>query len=163
MNLPVAHRSRSLRLSLLVGISAAASSYAALPETVRIGTDTTYAPFSSKDAKGDFVGFDIDLGNEMCKRMQVKCTWVASDFDALIPSLKAKKIDAIISSLSITDKRQQEIAFSDKLYAADSRLIAAKGSPNQPTLDSLKGKHVGVLQGSTQEAYANDNWRTLWM
>lgn len=48
--------------------------HAALPETVRIGTDTTYAPFSSKDAKGDFVGFDIDLGNEMCKRMQVKCT-----------------------------------------------------------------------------------------
>lgn len=77
--------------------------------------------------------------------------WVASDFDALIPSLKAKKIDAIISSLSITDKRQQEIAFSDKLYAADSRLIAAKGSPIQPTLDSLKGKHVGVLQGSTQK------------
>lgn len=80
-----------LALSLLVGLSVAASSYAALPETVRIGTDTTYAPFSSKDAKGDFVGFDIDLGNEMCKRMQVKCTWVASDFDALIPSLKAKK------------------------------------------------------------------------
>lgn len=55
---------------------------------------------------------------------------------------------------------QQEIAFSDKLYAADSRLIAAKGSPIQPTLDSLKGKHVGVLQGSTQEAYANETWRS---
>lgn len=93
-----------LALSLLVGLSAAASSYAALPQTVRIGTDATYAPFSSKDAKGDFVGFDIDLGNEMCKRMEVKCTWVGSDFDALIPSLKAKKIDAIISSLSITEK-----------------------------------------------------------
>lgn len=79
-----------LALSLLVGLSAAASSYAALPETVRIGTDTTYAPFSSKDAKGDFVGFDIDLGNEMCKRMQVKCTWVASDFDALIPTESEK-------------------------------------------------------------------------
>lgn len=92
-----------LALSLLVGLSATAASYAALPQTVRIGTDTTYAPFSSKDAKGDFVGFDIDLGNEMCKRMQIKCTWVASDFDALIPSLKAKKIDAIISSLSITE------------------------------------------------------------
>ena len=129
-----------LALSLLVGLSAAAGSYAALPQTVRIGTDATYAPFSSKDAKGDFVGFDIDLGNEMCKRIAVKCTWVGSDFDALIPSLKAKKIDAIISSLSITEKRQQEIAFSDKLYAADSRLIAAKGSPIQPTIDSLKGK-----------------------
>ncbi|WP_348250170.1 transporter substrate-binding domain-containing protein, partial [Salmonella enterica] len=76
--------------------------------------------------------------------------WVASDFDALIPSLKAKKPDAIISSLPITDKRQQEIAFPDKLYAADSRLFAAKGSAIQPTLESLKGKHVGVLQVATQ-------------
>ena len=147
-----------LALSLLVGLSAAASSYAALPQTVRIGTDATYAPFSSKDAKGDFVGFDIDLGNEMCKRIAVKCTWVGSDFDALIPSLKAKKIDAIISSLSITEKRQQEIAFTDKLYAADSRLVVAKSSDIQPTLESLKGKRVGVLQGTTQETYGNEHW-----
>lgn len=81
-----------LALSLLIGLGATAASYAALPQTVRIGTDTTYAPFSSKDAKGEFIGFDIDLGNEMCKRMQVKCARVASDFDALIPSLKAKKL-----------------------------------------------------------------------
>ena len=149
-----------LALSLLLGMGTVSGAFAALPQTVRIGTDATYAPFSSKDAKGDFVGFDIDLGNEMCKRMQVKCTWVGTDFDSLIPSLKANKIDAIISSLSITEKRQQEIGFSEKLYAADSRLIAAKGSPIVPTIASLKGKHVGVLQGSTQEAYANDNWRS---
>ncbi|WP_455425264.1 lysine/arginine/ornithine ABC transporter substrate-binding protein ArgT [Dryocola sp. LX212] len=146
-----------LALSLLLGLTSTV--YAAIPQNVRIGTDATYAPFSSKDAKGQFVGFDIDLGNELCKRINTKCTWVGSDFDSLIPSLKAKKIDAIISSLSITEKRQQEIAFSDKLYAADSRLIASKGSPIKPTLDSLKGKHVGVLQGSTQEAFANAEWR----
>jgi len=108
-------KKKAIALSLLLGLSAATSAFAALPQTVRIGTDATYAPFSSKDAKGEFVGFDIDLGNEMCKRMSVKCTWVGSDFDSLIPSLKAKKIDAIISSLSITEKRQQEIAFSDRL------------------------------------------------
>lgn len=146
-----------LALSLLLSLTS--SVYAAIPQNVRIGTDATYAPFSSKDAKGEFVGFDIDLGNELCKRINTKCTWVGSDFDALIPSLKAKKIDAIISSLSITEKRQQEIAFSDKLYAADPRLIASKGSPIQPTLESLKGKHIGVLQGSTQEAFANAEWR----
>ncbi|BDH45065.1 amino acid ABC transporter substrate-binding protein [Salmonella enterica subsp. enterica serovar Choleraesuis] len=145
-------------LTLLFGMAAPA--FAALPQAIRIGTDATYAPFSSKDASGQFVGFDIDLGNEMCKRIAVKCSWTGSDFDALIPSLKAKKIDAIISSLSITAKREQEIAFSDKLYAADPRLIAPKGSPIQPTLESLKGKHVGVLQGSTQEAFANAEWRT---
>ena len=149
-----------LALSLLLGISSTSSVLAALPDSIRIGTDPTYAPFSSKDAKGEFVGFDIDLGNEMCKRAHLKCTWVSSDFDALIPSLKAKKIDAIISSLSVTEKRLHEIAFSDKLYAADPRLIAAKGSPILPTLEAMKGKQIGVLQGSTQEAYANENWRS---
>lgn len=75
-----------LALSLLVGMSSTASVFAALPQSIRIGTDATYAPFSSKDAKGDFVGFDIDLGNELCSRIKVKCTWVGSDFDSLIPS-----------------------------------------------------------------------------
>ncbi|PJG36231.1 transporter substrate-binding domain-containing protein, partial [Enterobacter hormaechei] len=78
--------------------------------------------------------------------------------DALIPSLKAKKIDAIMSSLSITEKRQQEIAFTDKLYAADSRLVVAKNSDIQPTVESLKGKRVGVLQGTTQETFGNEHW-----
>ena len=87
-----------LALSLMMGICSASSAFAALPQSIRIGTDATYAPFSSKDAKGDFVGFDIDLGNELCSRIKVKCTWVGSDFVSLIPSLKAKKIDAIISS-----------------------------------------------------------------
>ena len=62
-----------------------------------------------------------------------------------------------MSSLSITEKRQQEIAFTDKLYAADSRLVVAKSSDIQPTLESLKGKRVGVLQGTT-ETYGNEHW-----
>lgn len=148
-----------LALSLLLAISAIGSASAAVPKSLRIGTDPTYAPFESKNAQGQLVGFDIDLANEICKRIEAKCTYVESDFDALIPSLKAKKIDAIISSLSITEKRQQEIAFSEKLYAANARLIAPKGSTLQPTLESLKGKNIGLLQGTTQETYANENWR----
>ncbi len=58
--------------------SSTASVFAALPQSIRIGTDATYAPFSSKDAKGDFVGFDIDLGNELCSRIKVKCTGSAA-------------------------------------------------------------------------------------
>lgn len=148
-----------LALSLLLALSSASSAFAAAPKTLRIGTDPTYAPFESKNAQGQLAGFDIDLANEICKRMATKCTYVESDFDALIPSLKAKKIDAIISSLSITEKRQQEIAFSEKLYAANARLIAPKGSKIMPTVESLKGKTIGLLQGTTQETYANQNWR----
>lgn len=110
-----------LALSLLIGLGATAASYAALPQTVRIGTDTTYAPFSSKDAKGEFIGFDIDLGNEMCKRMQVKCTWVASDFDALIPSLKAKKLMPLfyrsLSPINASKKLRFPTNFTRRIHA----------------------------------------------
>ncbi|WJV52553.1 lysine/arginine/ornithine ABC transporter substrate-binding protein [Pectobacteriaceae bacterium CE90] len=147
------------KLLPLALVFATSSALAEVPKDIKIGTDPTYAPFESKNASGELVGFDIDLAKEMCKRMAVKCTFVESDFDALIPSLKAKKIDAIISSLSITEKRQKEIAFTDKLYAANARLIAKKGANIQPTVESLRGKRVGVLQASTQEAYANANWQ----
>ncbi|WJV61284.1 lysine/arginine/ornithine ABC transporter substrate-binding protein [Pectobacteriaceae bacterium CE70] len=147
------------KLLPLALVFATSSALAEIPKDIKIGTDPTYAPFESKNASGELVGFDIDLAKEMCKRMAVKCTFVESDFDALIPSLKAKKIDAIISSLSITEKRQKEIAFTDKLYAANARLIAKKGTNIQPTVESLRGKRVGVLQASTQEAYANANWQ----
>ncbi|SLM62326.1 MULTISPECIES: lysine/arginine/ornithine ABC transporter substrate-binding protein ArgT [Dickeya] len=150
---------KMLKLLPLALALAAGSAFAEVPKNIKIGTDPTYAPFESKDATGQLVGFDIDLAKELCNRIQANCTFVESDFDALIPSLKAKKIDAIISSLSITEKRQQEIAFSDKLYAANARLIAKKGSPVLPSLEALKGKRVGVLQASTQEAYANQYWQ----
>ena len=81
-------KKRVLALSLLLAFSSVAS--AAVPKTLRIGNDPTYPPFESKNAQGQLVGFDIDLANEICKRIAAQCTYVESDFDALIPSLKAK-------------------------------------------------------------------------
>lgn len=75
-----------------MALAAANGALAAIPSTLKIGTDPTYAPFESKDANGELVGFDIDLAKELCKRINTKCTFVESDFDALIPSLKAKKL-----------------------------------------------------------------------
>lgn len=147
-----------LSLSLVLAISSASSAFAAIPQKIRIGTDPTYAPFESKNSQGELVGFDIDLAKELCQRIKTQCVFIENPLDALIPSLKAKKIDAIMSSLSITEKRQQEISFTDKLYAANSRLVVAKNSDIQPDLDKLKGKRVGVLQGTTQETYGNVHW-----
>lgn len=144
----------------LISLSIYSSSVLAeIPQKIRLGTNPAYAPFSFKDTSNKVAGFDIDLGNEICKRLSVECTWVEADFDALIPALLAKKNDVIISSLSITPQRMEQINFSNKLYSANSRLIAVKGSDLQPTVESLKGKTVGVLQGSVQEAYANDKWK----
>lgn len=149
---------RLLSLSLVLALFGATPVLANTQQNIRIGTDPTYAPFESKNAQGELVGFDIDLAKDLCKRLEANCVFVEGPLDGLIPSLKAKKIDAIMSSLSITDRRKQEIAFTDKLYAADSRLVVAKGSPIQPNIETLKGKRVGVLQGTTQETYGNVHW-----
>ncbi len=126
-----------LSLSLVLAFSSATAAFAAIPQNIRIGTDPTYAPFESKNSQGELVGFDIDLAKELCKRINTQCTFVENPLDALL-SLKSEEDDAIMSSLSITEKRQQEIAFTDKLYAADSRLVVAKNSDIQPTVESLK-------------------------
>lgn len=78
-------------LPLVFAFAAASSAFAAIPKEIKIGTDPTYAPFESKNSSGELVGFDIDIAKELCKRIDTKCTFVESDFDALIPSLKAKK------------------------------------------------------------------------
>ena len=126
--------------------------------TIRFGVDASYAPFESKAPDGKVVGFDVDLGNEICRRLNAKCVWVEQDFDGMIPALKAKKFDGVLSSMTITPQRAQQIAFSAKLFNTPTRLVAKKGSPLQATADSLKGKTVGVEQGTIQETYAKTNW-----
>ncbi|PMS17002.1 ABC transporter substrate-binding protein [Trinickia dabaoshanensis] len=125
---------------------------------IRIGVDASYAPFESKAADGKLVGFDIDLGNEICKRLHAKCVWVENDFDGMIPGLKAKKFDGVLSSMTITPEREKQIAFSKPLFETPTALVAKKGSGILPSADSLKGKSVGVEQGTIQETYAKQNW-----
>lgn len=137
---------------------AASTVFAANAQDLRLGVEPGYAPFEVKTPEGKLAGFDIDLGNELCKRIAANCTWVEGEFDGLIPSLKAKKIDAILSSMSITEQRQKEIDFTDKLYGTPARLVAASGSTLLPTADALKGKQVGVFQGTTAETYAKEQW-----
>lgn len=126
--------------------------------TIRFGVDPTFAPFESKEPSGQLVGFDIDLGNAICAQLKVKCVWVEIAFDSIIPALKAKKFDGILSAMTVNEKRKENIAFSDRLYNSPNRLIAKAGSGLLPTVESLKGKRVGVAQGSTQEAYVRSVW-----
>ncbi|WP_233863290.1 ABC transporter substrate-binding protein [Paraburkholderia adhaesiva] len=147
------------KLALCVALAlAAGGAYAKDWSTIRFGTDASYAPFESKAPDGKLVGFDIDLGNEICRRLNAKCVWVEQDFDGMIPGLKSRKFDGALSALTMTPQREQQIAFSARMYNTPTRLVAKKGSTVLPTIESLKGKTVGVEQGSTQETYAKENW-----
>ena len=141
----------------LSALSLALSSGAALAKDwkeIRFGVNPAYPPFESTASDGSVKGFDIDLGNAICAEIKVKCTWVTNDFDGLIPSLKARKIDAVLSSMTVTEPRKKQIDFSDRLYSGPTSIVTRNGSGLEPTAASLKGKVVGFQQGTIQEAYA---------
>lgn len=143
-----------LTLSALALMAAAGALQAKDYKEIRFATDPSYAPFESKAPDGSLVGFDIDLGNAICEHLKVKCVWMANDFDGMIPGLKARKFDGVISSMTVTDARKKEIDFSDKLFTSPTAMISKKGSGLEATPESLKGKSVGVEQGTIQETYA---------
>ncbi|NPT45062.1 transporter substrate-binding domain-containing protein [Paraburkholderia sp. 1N] len=147
------------KLALCIALAAIATgAYAKDWSTIRFGVDASYPPFESKGADGKLTGFDIDLGNQICARLKAKCVWVENDFDGMIPALKAKKFDGVLSSMSMTPQRAEQVAFSDKLFNTPTRLIAKKGSTLLPTPESLAGKTIGVEQGTIQETYAKTYW-----
>lgn len=148
-------------LLLWMALLASTSALAAGQKEIRFGVDPSFAPFEWKDPQGKLQGFDIDLGNAICQQLQAKCVWVENNFDGIIPALKARKFDAILSAMYMTDKRKQQIGFSDKLYTSPVFLVARKNTLANNTPEALKGKTIGIEQGSAQEAYANKHWRPL--
>jgi arginine/ornithine transport system substrate-binding protein len=125
---------------------------------VRIGVEGAYPPFSSVSPEGKLQGFDIDIANALCAEMKVECTLVQQDWDGIIPALLARKYDAIIASMSITDERKKTVDFTDKYYHTPARFAARKGANIAITKDGLKGKKVGVQRATIHDKYITDNF-----
>jgi octopine/nopaline transport system substrate-binding protein len=98
-------------------------------DTVKIATEGAYAPWNFTGANGKLEGFEIDLANDLCARMKVKCEIVAQDWDGIIPALTAKKYDAIMAGMSVTDERKKVIDFSDVYAAGPNGYLVPKNSP----------------------------------
>src|SRR3954469_13126260 len=95
-------------------------------DTVKIATEGAYAPWNFTGAGGKLEGFEIDLANNLCERMKVKCEIVAQDWDGIIPALNAKKYDAIMAGMSITDDRKKVIEFSRSYANSPNGFLVAK-------------------------------------
>jgi octopine/nopaline transport system substrate-binding protein len=99
------------------------------PTAITIATEGAYAPWNFTGPDGKPAGFEIDLANDLCARMKIKCTMVLQDWDGLIPALTVGKFDVIMASMFITDKRLEVINFS-RAYAIDpSTFAVAKDGP----------------------------------
>lgn len=148
---------RKKLLVVLVALLAVAAGYGwylysvQAPKTIRIATEGAYPPFNFIDKDGHLAGFDVDIARALCAAMKKNCEIVAQNWDGIIPGLQAGDYDAIISSLSITPQRSQQIAFTDPYYDTPTRFIARKGAHIETTVAGLAGKRVGVQRGTVQE------------
>jgi len=120
---------------------------------VKIGTEGAYPPFNSIDPSGELVGFDIDIAKALCGAADLECEFVVQDWDGIIPGLIAKKYDAIVASMSITDKRREVVDFTDKYYNTPAKFIAAKGADFDISPEGLAGKAVGVQRATIHEDF----------
>lgn len=127
-------------------------------ERVRIGTEGDYPPFNFVDRDGNLQGFDIDIAKALCDEMEVECEFIMQDWDGIIPGLLARKYDAIIASMSITEERRQRVDFTDKYYLTPARFVARKGAGIEISEEGLKGRNVGVQRATIHENFLRDNF-----
>ena len=123
---------------------------------IRIGVEGAYPPFSQVGPDGRLTGFDIDIAQALCAEMKAQCTLVQQDFDGMIPALQARKFDAVIASMSITDERKRSVNFSDKYYKTPNRFVAKNGANLTVTPEGLKGKRIGVQRSSVNDRFVTE-------
>jgi octopine/nopaline transport system substrate-binding protein len=170
------------RLALVaVGIAMApalAHAQAGKVTSLKIATEGAYVPWNFTGAGGKLEGFEIDLANDLCKRMNVSCEIVAQDWDGIIPALTAKKYDAIMAGMSITDKRLETIDFTRPYAQVSNGIVVAKNSAEAKALgpvaqfsltsqpaeseaavakirEALKGKALGVQTSSSHSNFTD--------
>jgi len=147
------------KLILAAAALAVSGSFAAAQDVVRMGTEGAYPPWNYIDDKGEVAGFERDLGDELCKRANLNCTWVTNDWDSIIPNLVSGNYDTIIAGMSITDERKQLIDFSQNYTPPDPSTYLVLASNKDLDLS----KAVIAAQTNTIQAafVAEHGWKLI--
>jgi polar amino acid transport system substrate-binding protein len=122
---------------------------------VRVGTDATYPPFETVNVKtGEPDGFDIDIMKSIARINNWNLEFIITPFDGIISALKNEKFDCIISAMTITPERAQNVSFSEPYYLAGQIVAVPLQDSTIQSVNDLKGKRIGVQLGTTGERFA---------
>jgi polar amino acid transport system substrate-binding protein len=143
---------KTIAFAALLGLVLTAPARA---EVLRVGTEGAYPPFNQIDPSGELIGFDIDIAQALCDNMKVTCEFVRQDWDGIIPGLLARKYDAIVASMSITEERRQAVDFTDPYFANQLRFVAAEGATLDPA--DIKGKVIGAQRATISASYLEEH------
>lgn len=126
-------------------------------QTIRMGTEGAYAPYNFiDDATGEVTGFEIELGNELCKRAELDCTWVRNDWDSIIPNLVSSNYDTIMAGMNINAERQAVIAFTQPYTPPTPSAYAALAADVD-----VEGGIVAAQTSTIQAGYVAESGATL--
>lgn len=129
---------------------------------LRLAVDVPFEPFQYRLPDGTLTGFEVELGEEVCRRIERECEWVEQGWDGIIPGLLARKYDAIVSSMAITDARREQVLFSEPYYSNPSVWVTQVGKEiDIEDQDTLEGLSVGVQRGTIRDAYITDTYGDL--
>lgn len=142
--------------ALALGVFAAGAVSAA-GHSVRMGTEGAYPPYNFINDAGQVDGFERDVGDELCKRAALECTWVTNEWDSIIPNLVSGNYDTIIAGMSITDERDKVIDFTQEYYPPDpSAYVALAGADVD-----FNGGVIAAQASTIQASYIAESGATL--
>lgn len=113
-----------------------------------IGIDDTFPPMEFRNDKNELIGFEVELDQEIAKRLGVKVEWQPTEWSTITGALQAKKFDMILSAMTVTSERSQVVAFGEPYFHA-SQVVAVRQGTNINTAADLKGKVVASQLGSS--------------
>jgi len=148
------------RYALLLGgaalFLAIPSAFAQEPPPLRAAVDGTFAPHAFPSLSGGYEGFNIDLANEIAKRLKRKIIIDAAQFSGLVPALLAGTYDFLAAPTTVTKERAENMLFTEGYLNTDFQFLIKKGSPKVAKLEDLKGKVVSVNKGAVYDSWARD-------
>ncbi|MEL7895653.1 transporter substrate-binding domain-containing protein [Vreelandella neptunia] len=129
---------------------------------LRLAVDVPFEPFEYRLPDGTLTGFEVELGEEVCRRIERECEWVEQGWDGIIPGLLARKYDAIMSSMAITDARREQVLFSEPYYSNPSVWVTLTVQEiDIEDHEALEGLSVGVQRGTIRDEYITDTYGDL--
>lgn len=126
---------------------------------VRIASEGARPPYNYLD-NNELAGFEIDLARELCARMKVSCSFIAQDWDGLVPGLLERRYDAIMAAMEITDEAREKIAFTKPYIRMPSAFMGSRQEMITDTTPAgLAGKSIGVESGGAHQTYVEDIYK----
>lgn len=123
----------------------------------KIASDSLFAPFEFQNSAKKYVGIDVDLLNAIAKNQKFKLTMDFVGFQTAVDQVQAGHADGMIAGMSITDERKQVFDFSDPYFTANATLAVKSSTTDIKAYKDLKGKVVGVKNGTASQAFIDKN------